>query len=144
MKTLSRNLLGIFVGYITAVATTIVLAILMLAIFSSMLTRSAPQDILMTSTGPLLYSLASLWVAIVVGVYVAAQLSQGARLANAVALAIVYALYSYWLSQSPSNLDRPYPDWYVISSYALLLPAALLGHLVASKLGKTGSATPAS
>ena len=143
MKIFSRNVLGIFVGFITAVATTIVLAILMLAIFSPMLTRDAPQDILMISTGPLLYSLASLWVAISVGVYVTAQLSRRARLTNAVALAIGYALYSYWLSQSPSNLDRPYPDWYVISSYVLLLPAALLGHLVASKLAKTDSATAA-
>lgn len=46
---------------------------------------------------------------------------------------LLYTLYAYWISISPSNLEQPYPQWFSITSYAVLLPSALLGHHVAVK-----------
>jgi hypothetical protein len=131
-----KNVLGVFVGFVTVVATSIVLSLLSLAIFTEMLTKNAPLDILTTSTGPLVYSLFALFVAIVVGVFVTSQLSKRVSIINSIAVVVVYGLYAYWLSQSPSNLEKPYPGWYVISSYVLLFPAALIGHLISEKMSK--------
>jgi hypothetical protein len=127
--------LGIFVGFITVVATSIVLSLLSLVIFSYLMTKDAPLNILNVSTGPLMYSLVVLFAAVVTGVLVASRLAKYNSLHNAVGVVLVYALFSYWLSQSPSNMGN-YPEWFVFASYIVLVPAMFFGYFLSAKVSK--------
>jgi len=127
--------LGIFVGFITVVATSIVLSLLNLVIFSHLMTEIAPLNILYESTGPLMYALSVLFIAVVTGVLVASKLAKYNSLHNAVGVVILYALFSYWLSQSPSNIGK-YPEWFVFASYIVLLAAMFVGYFLSARVSK--------
>ena len=136
MKLLKKvSPLGIFLGFVTVVATSIVLSMLSVVIFSDLLTDGAPLNILNVSTGPLVYSLLVVVLAVVVGILVASKLAKYNSLANAIGVVFVYGLFSYWLSQSPSNLGK-YPEWYVWASYLVLFPATLVGYYLSSWCSK--------
>lgn len=135
MKYIWKTILGIFVGFIAIIASSIVLSLLSIAIFSGLLTKDAPLDILMTSTWPLVYALIVIVISIIVGVFVSASLSKRTSLVGAFSVVILYGLFSYWISQSPSNLEKAYPYWYTISSYVILFPSAILGYFVTKKIG---------
>jgi hypothetical protein len=127
--------LGIFVGFVTVVATSIALSLLSVVIFSHLITDDAPLNILNISTGPLIYSLLVILVAVVVGILVSSKLAKYNSLTNAIGVPLLYALFSYWLSQSPSNIGK-YPEWYVLASYLELLPATAIGFFLSSWAAK--------
>ena len=118
---------GVLVGFVTTVATTIVASLLSLALFADLI-EEGPDDVLMIATGPLLYALLALSVATVLGVWVCASLSRTPAAVNALGIVVLYAVFSYLLSRSPSNLDNPYPHWFEVARYLVLLPAAAFGH----------------
>lgn len=73
------------------------------------------------------------------GVWMAVKLARRRSIYNALGVALLYALFAYLLSQSPSNLENAYPQWFVIVSYVILLPAALLGHVMLGIINKEES-----
>lgn len=83
---------------------------------------------LTVSTGPLLYALGALAVAAALGVWVCAVLSKTPAAVNAAGVVVLYGLFTYLLGQSPSNLDNPYPGWFEVARYLILVPAAAVGH----------------
>ena len=121
---------AIFLGFISLVASTIALSFLNLIFFSGLLTKDASLDILLTSKGPLVFSLFVLFVSALTGLFVASRVAGYRSLLNSICVVFVYALFSYFLSQSPSNLEKPYPSWFTFSSYILLIPAVLIGHYI--------------
>jgi O-antigen ligase len=129
------SFLGVFVGFIVVVATSIVFSLLSLAIFSFMITEDAPLNILSISTGPLVYSLFIIFVAAITGILIASKIAGYSSWPNAVGVVVLYTLFSYWLSQSPSNIGK-YPQWFVITSYILLIPSIFCGYYLSTKMSK--------
>lgn len=125
------------VGFVVVVATSIVLSILS-PIFFSQLVRSGEMDSLITNPGPLSYALAVVFISTSFGVLACSMVAQKARLINAVLVVVLYAAFTYWLSLSPSNQAKPYPDWYIWMSYIVLIPGAMLGHYASSKFVNNG------
>ena len=133
MKEISIS--GVLVGFVVVVATTIVLSILSPFIFSG-LVETGDLDILVTSTGPLVYAIIVLFVATAFGVYAGNKVANSARVVNAILVVLLYAAFSYLLSTSASNKIKPYPLWYVVTSYAVLLPGAFVGHRLSARLSR--------
>ena len=127
---------GVLVGFIVVVATTIVLSILSPFIFSK-LVQTGDMDILLTSTGPLAYAIVILFVASAFGVFIGHKVANSSKLVNAVLVVILYAAFSYMLSTAPSNENKPYPPWYVVTTYVVLLPGAYAGHRLFVRLNKS-------
>ena len=123
---------GILVGFVTVVASSIVFSLLSLFIFSELI-EGGGDDVLMTAAGPLVYATAVLALSMILGVIVCSRLSKAVSLVNTIGLVIVYCAFSYMLSQSPSNLTMPYPDWFVAMKYAILFPAAFVGHILSAR-----------
>ena len=71
-----------------------------------------------------------LFISVVTGVLIASKVSGYRSMFNAVGIVVIYALFSYLLSQSPSNLEKAYPTWFIICSYIVLLPSAVFGHYI--------------
>ncbi len=138
MKTIFRSCLGILAGFITALSTSMTLLFFSLFIFSGMLTKDAPIDILMTSTGPstgpLLYALFAVVIALIIGIFTASLIANNYNLINYLSTSIAYGACTYWLSQSPSGQGWSHPKWHILANYLILLPAALLGYFVAKKV----------
>ena len=118
---------GVLAGFVVVVATTIVLSILSPFIFSK-LVMTGDMDILMTSTGPLSYALLVILVSSAFGAFICNKVANRGEIFNTFLVVLLYAAFSYWLSTSPSNLSKPYPQWYVWMSYLLLLPGAFTGY----------------
>ena len=133
MKDISIS--GVLVGFVVVVATTIVLSIFSPFLFSS-LVETGDLDILLKSTGPLAYALVVIFVATMFGVYAGNKVANSVKLINGVLIIVLYAAFSYMLSVSPSNKIKPYPLWYVVTSYVVLLPGAIAGHWLSTKLIK--------
>ena len=126
------SIAGILVGLVTVVACSIVFSLLSLALFAELVARG-PDDILTTSTGPLLYAVCVLFVSVVLGIFVCARVAGRAARLDAALVVLLYAAFTYALSRSPSNLNTAYPAWFVLSQYLVLLPAAAVGHVVARR-----------
>ena len=126
------SVLGILVGFVMTVASTIAFSLFSIAIFANLI-EGGSDDVLMTSTGPLLYALAVLALSVVLGVWVCSRVSKLFSVVNSLGVVAVYGTFSYLLSQSPSNLDNPYPMWFVVSSYVILVPSAALGHFLSAR-----------
>lgn len=126
---------GVLVGFIVVVATTIVLSILSPLIFSR-LVQSGDMNALMTSMGPLNYALAVIFISSAFGVFICNKVANSNKLINAILVMALYAAFSYWLSTTPSNLNNPYPQWYVVMSYILLVPGAYVGYQISARLNK--------
>ena len=124
------------VGFVVVVATTIVLSILSPFIFSR-LVQSGDMDILLTSTGPLVYAVVVLAASSAFGVFICHKVANSSKPANAVIVIVLYAAFSYMLSTAPSNEDKPYPPWYVVTTYVVLLPGAYAGHRLFVHLNKS-------
>lgn len=123
---------GVLVGFVTVVASSIVFSLLSLVIFSG-LVESGGDDVLMTSTGPLSYALGVLAVSTVLGVVVCSKLSGMPSPVNTIGVIVAYGAFAYLLSRSPSNAARPYPEWFVVASYLILVPSAIVGHLLSAR-----------
>lgn len=126
---------GVLVGFVVVVATSVVLPILSPIIFSQLL-RSGDKDVLTTSAGPLGYALVVIFVAAAFGVLACSVVAQKARWINVILVIALYAAFTYWLSQSPSNLAKPYPNWYVLMGYVVLIPGAFAGHYASKRFAK--------
>ena len=118
---------GVFIGFIVVVAASIVFSIFSPFIFSK-LVQTGDLDVLMISTGPLVYALTVLFTAAALGVFICAKIANRANIVNSILVILIYAAFSYWLSTAPSNQNQPYPQWFVFLSYVLLVPAAGVGH----------------
>ena len=118
---------GVLVGFVVVVATSIVLSIFS-PIFFSQLVRSGDMNSLVTSPGPLSYALVVIFISTAFGVLACSMVAQRTKLVNVVLVVALYGAFSYWLSLSPSNQAKPYPDWYILMSYIVLIPGAMVGH----------------
>jgi hypothetical protein len=127
--------LGVFLGFIVVVVTSIVLSLLSLVIFSNLITKNAPLNILEISTGPLIYSLAVIVISVISGIFVTANTAKYNSIYNAIGVVTLYVVFTYLLSQSPSNVGK-YPQWYVIAGYVVLIPALIVGHFSSNKINK--------
>ncbi|WP_444932491.1 hypothetical protein [Microbulbifer sp. JTAC008] len=133
MKVVFKSLVGIFVGFIVALVTIMVLSFFSIFIFSYLIVDKAPMDILMTSVEPLVYSLFTIFVGIVIGIYLSAQISGSPNIVNAILVAAMYGGFMYYIGQSPSNLDKEYPIWYEIASNIVLVPSFIAGYFLTLK-----------
>ena len=133
----SVNITGVLVGFLVVVAASIVLSILSPVIFTK-LVQTGNINVLMTSTGPLSYALIILFISSAFGVFICNKVANSNKMINAILVVALYAAFSYWLSTSPSNRIKPYPHWYVVMSYIMLLPGAYAGHQVSIRLNKNG------
>ena len=131
MKEISIS--GVLSGFVVVVATTIVLSILSPIIFTK-LVQSGDMDILLTSTGPLVYAVFVLLVSTAFGVFVCHKVAGSPFLVNTILVVVLYAAFSYLLSTAPSNEIKPYPLWYVVTTYLVLIPGAYVGHQLAVRL----------
>ena len=128
---------GVLTGFVVVVATSIVLSILSPIIFAK-LVRTGDMDVLMTSAGPLGYSLAVLLISSAFGVFVCNRVANSRNIINPILVVLLYAAFSYWLSTTPSNANNPYPHWYVLTSYLLLVPGAYIGDRIYFWVSKNG------
>ena len=124
---------GILAGFVVVVATTIVLSILSPIIFTK-LVQSGDMDILLTSTGPLVYALIVILVSSAFGVFICHKVADSPFLVNTILVVLLYAAFSYLLSTAPSNEIKPYPLWYVVTTYLVLIPGAYIGHRLAARI----------
>ena len=127
---------GVLAGFVVLVATTIVLSILSPFLFAD-LVRSGDLDVLMTSPGPLAFALGVTFIASAFGVFVSGKVADKLHWINVILVIACYVAFTYWLSLSPSNQAKPYPDWYVLLSHAVLVPGAIAGYYAAKKFAKT-------
>lgn len=127
LKSVSTS--GVLAGFFVVVATSIMLSILSPFIFSK-LVRTGDLDVLMTSAGPLSYALVVLFISAAFGVFTCQKVANSSKIINTTLVVLLYALFSYWLSNSPSNANNPYPQWYVLMSYVILVPGAFVGNKV--------------
>ena len=127
--------LCVFLGFIVVVVTSIVLSLLNLVIFENLITKNAPLNILEVSTGPLIYSLAVIVISVIFGIFIAANMARYNSIYNAIGVVTLYVIFTYLISQSPSNMGK-YPQWYIVASYAVLIPALIVGHSLSAKLSK--------
>lgn len=127
---------GVLAGFVVVVATTIVLSILSPIIFAK-LVQSGDMDVLLTSTGPLVYALMVIFVASAFGVYICHKVANSSTLINTILVVALYATFSYVLSTAPSNEIKPYPSWYVVATYVILIPGAYVGYQMAVRLNKS-------
>jgi len=131
----SISISGVLVGFVVIVATSIVLSILSPFIFSNLL-KTGDWNVLITSAGPLSYALTVLFIASVFGVFICNKVASNNELINAILVVALYIAFTYWLSTSPSNMDKPYPQWFKVMSYLILAPGAIVGHYLSIKLNK--------
>lgn len=126
---------GVLVGFIVVVSTTIVLSIFSPLIFSK-LAHSGDKSALLTNTGPLSYAIGVIFISTAFGVFICNKVAQRNKLVNGVLVIALYAAFTYWLSLSPSNRVKPYPDWYVFMNYVMLAPGALAGYSASKRFNK--------
>lgn len=127
MKSISIS--GVIAGFLVVIATSIALSILSPLIFSR-LVRTGDMDVLMSSAGPLGYALAVLLISSAFGVFICNKMANSSKIIYTTLVVLLYAAFSYWLSTSPSNVSNPYPQWYVLMSYVILVPGAYVGNKV--------------
>lgn len=106
---------GVAVCFVTLVATTMVLSKFSLFLFAGLI-EGGDENVLMTSVGPLSYALGVLVAVTVLGVWVCSRVAGSASLVDATRIIVLYAAFSYWLSQTPSGLEYPYTRWFEIAS----------------------------
>ena len=126
---------GVLVGFVVIVATSIVLSIVSPLIFSG-LVRSGDMDALVTNPGPLSYSLIVIFISSAFGVFTSSKVAEKTSWVNMVLVIVMYGAFTYWLSLSSSNQAKPYPDWYVLMSYFVLVPGAIAGYYASKKFAK--------
>lgn len=127
----AKGIAGALVGFVVVVASSIVLSLVSPLIFFR-LVQSGDLDVLVTSPGPLAYGLAVIFISSAFGVFVCGMVAGKILWINAVLVIALYGGFTYLLSLSPSNQAMPYPGWYVLTSYIVMLPGALAGHYASS------------
>ena len=133
MKGLSVK--GVAVGAIVALSTSIVLSILMPLVFIDSV-RTGKMDVLITSTGPQLYTLGTLLISGMFGIYIGAVVAGRSTWHNATAVTAVTALLVYLVNRPAAGLPKDYPDWFIVASYVLLLPALVGGYYLSKGTNK--------
>lgn len=126
---------GVLVGFVVVVATSIVLSIVSPLVFSG-LVHTGDLDALVTHPGPLSYALVVIFISSAFGVFISIKVAEKTNWINVTLVIILYGAFTYWLSLSSSNQAKLYPDWYVLMSYVVLIPGAIVGYYSSKRFTK--------